>query len=257
MGESSFKLILVIFNLIFIAFITGIIIFIREYRKKKKLHLKELETVDLLHQEELLKTQTEIQKETMQYIGKEIHDNVGQKLTLSSLYLQQLVFENKSPQLNTNINTINDIINESLTDLRHLSKSLTDDTIENNSITELIDEECQKIGQLKKCGISFYNKLSDNVNSYQTKSILLRIVQEFIQNSLKHSKCKHIDISISDSTNELEMILKDDGKGFDFKNIKSNGIGLSNIEKRIKILNGTFTLHSDKSGTNLTLKIPV
>ena len=114
MGETSFKIMLIVFNLIFIAFIGAIIIFIREYRVKKRTHLKELDTIDLLHKKELLKTQTEIQKETMQYIGREIHDNVGQKLTLSSIYLQQMVFENKAPQIDENINAINDVINEAL-----------------------------------------------------------------------------------------------------------------------------------------------
>jgi len=257
MGETSIKIMFIIFNIIFIAFIGGIIIFVREYRKKKKLHVEELETVDILHQEELLKTQNEIQKETMQHIGKEIHDNVGQKLTLSSLYLQQLVFENKSPQINDSINNVNNIINESLNELRHLSKSLTDDTIENNSISELIEIECQKINQLKKCNVSFNSSLTLVINSYQTKSVLLRIVQEFIQNSLKHSKCKTINIDISNTNDKLQLLLCDDGKGFDVNSLRSNGIGLNNIDKRIKMLNGTSNLQSDKNGTILTLKIPI
>jgi len=258
MGKDTLILTLILFNIFFIAFISGIIIFVREYRKKKKLHLEELETINLQHKKELLETQVEIQTQTMKHIGKEIHDNVGQKLTLSSLYLQQLVFENKSPQLNDSINDVNNIINESLNELRHLSKSLTDDTIENNSITELIDIECQKINQLKKCSFSYDDSpLTININSYQTKSILLRIVQEFMQNSLKHSQCKNIDISISNLKDELQMTLKDDGQGFDIMNLKSNGIGLNNIKKRIKILNGTATLQSDKTGTVLNLKIPI
>lgn len=256
MGKNTLILTLILFNIFFIAFISGIIIFIREYRKKKRLHLEELETINLQHKKELLETQVEIQIQTMKHIGKEIHDNVGQKLTLSSLYLQQLVFENKSPQLNDSINNVNDIINESLNELRHLSKSLTDDTIEENSITELIEIECQKINQLKKCNVSYDSSLTIYINSYQTKSVLLRIVQEFIQNSLKHSQCKNIDISISNLKNELQVILKDDGKGFDLENIEYNGIGLNNIKKRIKILNGISTLQSDKNGTVLTLNIP-
>lgn len=256
MGETSFKVILFIFNLIFIAFICAIIIFIREYKIKKKAHVKELETKDFLHKKELLETQMEIQKQTMEHIGREIHDNVGQKLTLSSIYLQQLVFEKKVPQITENINTINDIINESLNELRHLSKSLTDDTIENNSITELIEKECKKIRYLKTCKIVFINRLKISITSYQIKSILLRIVQEFIQNSIKHSQCKNIYILLLNVENKLQMTLKDDGQGFDVERIKSNGIGLKNIKKRIKMLNGTSILQSDKRGTKLTLKIP-
>ncbi|WP_299113068.1 ATP-binding protein [uncultured Winogradskyella sp.] len=239
------------------AFIGGIIIFVREYQKKKKQHTEELETMNLLHKKELLETQVEIQTQTMKYIGKEIHDNVGQKLTLSSIYLQQIVFENNSPQLNKNINNVNNIINESLSQLRYLSKSLTCDTIEENSMINLIDLECQKINQLKKYNINYDSSLTVNVNSYQTKSILLRIVQEFIQNSLKHSNCKNININLSNTSTELELQLSDDGQGFDIKNLKSNGIGLNNIDKRIKILNGSSSIFSNKTGTFLTLKIPI
>ena len=256
MGKDTYILTLILFNIFFIAFIVAIIIFIREYRIKKKGHILELETADNLHKQELLKTQTEIQKQTMKHIGREIHDNIGQKLTLSSLYLQQLVFENKAPLVNKNINAVNDIINESLTQLRLLSKSLTDDVIEKRSIIELIETECEKIEGLKICNVFFKNELESDITSYQSKSILLRIVQEFLQNSVKHAQCKKINISLSNSTNQLQMGLKDDGIGFDV-DAKYKGIGLNNIKKRIGMLNGTFTLESNKNGTKLILKIPI
>ncbi|MGB0879318.1 MAG: sensor histidine kinase [Polaribacter sp.] len=226
------------------------------FLKRKNQTIKSKEEAERIYKQELIKTQVEIQTQTMKHIGREIHDNVGQKLTLSSLYLQQLVFENQVPQVSEKINTVNDIINESLEELRSLSKSLTDDTIQNSSIIALIENECEKIRDLKKCAVSFENKLKTNVTSYQTKSILLRIVQEFIQNSVKHSQCKTIDISLSNLQNELQLMLKDDGQGFDV-NIKSEGIGLKNIKKRVEILKGTSTLQSNKNGTKLTIKIPL
>lgn len=249
---------LIIFNVIFIAFIGAIIVFIRQYRIKKRTHLKELETIDVLHKKELLKTQVEIQSQTMKYIGREIHDNIGQKLTLSSLYLQQLVFENKTEQITDNINNINDIINESLTELRHLSKSLTDDSVEHSSISELIEEECKKISVLKEHDIIFNNTLDIELNSYQKKSILLRITQEFLQNSIKHSACTKIDILISNTENILVLSLKDNGQGFDIKNIQTSGIGLKNMQKRIEMIKGHFDLQSSSlNGTTLTVKIPI
>lgn len=86
----------------------------------------------------------------MKYIGREIHDNVGQKLTLASLYIQQLIFENNTPHINSTIDGVNDIINESLKELRQLSRSLTGDYIKCNSISELIKKECEKINIIKK-----------------------------------------------------------------------------------------------------------
>ena len=257
MGEGSFKIMLIIFNVIFIAFIGGIIIFIRQYRIKKKAHVKELETKDILHKKELLKTQMEIQHQTMKYIGREIHDNIGQKLTLSSLYLQQLVFENRTQEITDNINTVNAIINESLTELRHLSKSLTNDSVAQYTLTELIDVECKKVSALQTHNIVFEDKLDLALSSYQIKSILLRITQEFIQNSIKHANCDILRIFLSNTGNVLLLVLEDNGIGFDLGVNAHEGIGLKNIKRRIEMLKGESQLKSDKNGTTLRIQISV
>lgn len=256
MGESTVIASLILFNIFFVAFIGGIIVFVRQYRIKKKIHEEELKMIDLLHKQELLQMQAEIQKETMKHIGREIHDNVGQKLTLSSLYLQQLNYENKAPNIEENINTINEIINESLNDLRRLSKSLTDDVIEQSTIFELIENEISKINDLKPFKIVLKNNVKQDDFTYQTKSILLRVVQEFLQNSIKHAECEQVIIELSIIKSDLVVFLKDDGKGFDTKAIQSKGIGLRNMKKRIEMLKGTFDVKSNSEGTSLNVKIP-
>ncbi len=249
---------LVIFNVILVAFIGGIIVFIREYRMRKKSHEKQLSTIDLQHKKELLKTQLEIQNQTMVHIGREIHDNVGQKLTLSSMYLQQLVFENKPSKLMDSLNEINDIINASLTELRQLSKSLTDDNIAINSVYDLIEMECAKLRELKKYKITFKRTSELPAINYQKKSVLLRIVQEFFQNSIKHSQCKALAVLLGKDKNKLHLTLKDDGIGFDVENLNTSGIGLKNIQKRVEMIQGISTLESSKeSGTRLSIKIPI
>ena len=99
------------------------------HRNRKVNYQNEKKIMSQLHEQILLSTQLEMQTQTMQYIGREIHDNIGQKLTLASLYTQQLAYENKAPQINDKIENISNIINESLAELRQLSKSLTDDSI--------------------------------------------------------------------------------------------------------------------------------
>lgn len=145
-----------------------------------------------------------------------------------------MAFENKAPQVAKNINDIGDIINQSLEELRQLSKTLTDDSIESHSISELIEKECQKINKLKKCTVHFTKDSEFDLESYQIKSILFRITQEFLHNSIKHSNCKNIVVSLFKNPSHLQLILVDDGKGFDINALKSNGIGLKNIEKEPK-----------------------
>jgi signal transduction histidine kinase len=236
----------------------GILYFIFQYRKRKMVNQKEQDQLNQSHQKELLESQLEIQQQTMQYIGREIHDNVGQKLTLASLYTQQLAYENKAPQINDKIESISQIINESLVELRQLSKSLTDDSIAENSIITLLQQECDKVNDTKKCKVNFISNQQSMMLTYQTKSILVRIVQEFLQNSIKHSGCKNIDVSVSGNDDTIGLQLKDDGKGFDLEKISRNGIGLNNMKKRAELIGGTFNLESVAgSETKLDIEIPL
>lgn len=260
MGKTEIIATIILFNLFFLLFIIGIIIFIRQYKTKKNEHENKLKHKEQEHQQELLATQLEIQTQTMQYIGREIHDNIGQKLTLASLYTQQLAYENKAPHINDNIENIGNIINDSLAELRQLSKSLTDDRIDELTLEELLKKECEKIHDLKKCNVNFSSSLTSTIEglSYQCKSILLRISQEFMQNSIKHAQCKNIFVEIHTSNTYLHLLLKDDGKGFDSASMKSNGIGLQNMKKRTEMLKGNYEIESlPEKGTLVNISVPL
>jgi signal transduction histidine kinase len=248
---------IIIANILLLGFIIGIILFIVQFRKRKVAHEKEKDMITETHAKELLSTQLEMQTQTMQHIGREIHDNVGQKLTLASLYTQQLAYENKAPHVNDKIETIGSIINESLAELRQLSKSLTDDRISDNNIVQLLQQECNIMNELKKCDVIFDCNQSNISLPYQTKSILLRIAQEFLQNSIKHTQCKNINISLVFNEIFLNLILEDDGNGFDTNKITSNGIGLSNMKKRAEMIGGIYKLESTIGmGTKLVINLP-
>ncbi len=256
MGKTEIILTIILFNVFFVLFIVGIFLFIQQYKLKKKEHHAMLFYQKEEHQKELLSAQLEIQQQTMQHIGREIHDNIGQKLTLASLYTQQLAYENKAPHINENIENISAIINQSLAELRELSKSLTNDTINANPITKLLEEECAKINEAKICTVHYTTSTADIRLDYQTKSVLLRIAQEFIQNSIKHAQCENITVSLQLTDEQLLLWLTDDGKGFDTTKT-AKGIGLGNMKKRAEIIGGSFDLQSHAGGTQLAIAIPL
>ena len=256
--QTEIIIILIIINLVLLLLISGIVVFIWQYRKRKLVHNLEKKQMNQQHSKELLAAQLEMQTQTMQDIGREIHDNVGQKLTLASLYTQQLAYENKAPQINDKIENISNIINESLTELRQLSKSLTDDSIADNTITALLQQECDKVNSTKKCSVSFSSNQNKAQLTYQTKSILVRIVQEFLQNSIKHAGCKNIDVALTGTADYIQLRLKDDGKGFEINSVTQNGIGLNNMKKRAELIGGNFNLVSKPgTGTELNIEIPL
>lgn len=257
MGKTEYLLITIVFNLFFLLFMVAIITYMWQYKKKKKENDMLLAFEKNQHQKELLNSQLEIQQQTMQEIGREIHDNVGQKLTLASLYIQGLLYENKSSDGKESIGNISDIINDSLQDLRQLSKTLTDDSITKKNIITLLQQECEKVQKIKKCTLEHDTVIDKIEITYHLKSMIIRIVQEFMQNSLKHAECEVIKLRISHAEKYIVVNISDDGKGFDVENTESLGIGLQNMKKRVKSVGGKFLLNSDFSGTQLILKLPL
>jgi len=255
MGKTELLITLILFNIFFVLFVAAVIVYIRKYKQRKKEYLNEIEMKNEIHQKELLATQLEIQQATMQQIGRELHDNIGQKLTLVSLYTQQLLYENKVPEVSERIDQVSQIINQSLQDLRSLSKTLTDDNINQKEIVTLIQEEVDNTNAFKKCAVDFKHNFKRLDLSFVHKNVLLRITQEFIQNSIKHAHCRNIFISLNTSDEYLwELSLKDDGIGFDKSNISSNGIGLTNMKNRAAIIGADFSLESTENcGTALNI----
>ena len=257
MGETEIARFLILGFILLAILIAGIIIFIFEFRRRVTLNEKEKAEINEQHAQELLTSQLEVQQQTMQYIGREIHDNVGQKLTLAALYAQQIDYEKRYPQINDRIVDVSTIINESLSELRSLSKSLTSDYIAQNDLITLIKTECDKVTAASICTINFSCTIDTMNVSYQEKNIIIRIIQEFIQNSLKHAECSLLEISITDSDEGILIGVADNGKGFLEKEVEGKGIGLNNIKKRAEIIDASVKIETQPgAGTNMQLLIP-
>jgi signal transduction histidine kinase len=257
MGQAEIKIFIVLIGIIILVFIIGIIIFVFQYRHRRIVHEKEKALLNEIHNTQLLNTQVESQQQTMQFIGQEIHDSVAQKLTLASIYAQQLEFENRDENLTKKINPVNKIINDSLLELRQLSKNLTDAKLQYEDLASLISHECEMINATGVCTAKLEIEKIPEL-SIPMKSSLLRIVQEFLQNSLKHAGCKQIFVAISNSDDQLKISMTDDGKGFILAEVVHNGIGLDNIRRRIQHLKGKHNLISEPDkGTTLELIIPL
>jgi len=253
MGQTELKIFVVLIGLIVLVFIIGTILFVFQYRKRKLTHNKEKAALEEQHKLDLLNSRLHIQQQTMQFIGSEIHDSVAQKLTLASIYSQKLEFENKFPGLKENMQSISAIINDSLAELRELSKTLINKHIQDVALDELLQEECEKVNTTGTCRMQLVSHFSREV-SVTFKSFLLRVIQEFIQNSLKHSGCDLIKIELTDTSEGLFVFASDNGKGFESEGLQSPGIGLNNMKRRIHLIGGGFDLQS-APGKGTSLKI--
>ena len=227
------------------------------YRMRKSEHDRRVEFMNEKLANEILNIQLEIQQQTMQYIGREIHDNVGQKLVLAALYIQQADGEENKALTQKKIDSIALILNEALIDLRSLSKNLIQTDNLNIGLYDIINGECKKINDTGFCKVIFESNVEQIELSQSIKNLVLRILQEFIQNSLKHAECSEIKVCIKKKEIGLMVESFDNGKGFIYNNKSLCGIGLKNVMKRADMIGADLSIISEPGkGTAMHLFIP-
>lgn len=161
MAKNELTLFLILVNVTILIFIGGIAVFVILYRQRKIQHEKEKQLLRQLHHQALIETQLDVQKLTMFDIGREIHDNVGQKLTLASLYTQRLLYARQAEYQEQQVTEIAKIINDSLQDLRQLSKSLVQPELAQKSLFELLMQESVQVNQAGMCQLQINMSPSD------------------------------------------------------------------------------------------------
>jgi len=254
MGQAQIYIFIILTTLIVFSFIIGILVFLYQYRRKAKEYHLEKQLTAMNHQTELQQATLEMQQLTMQDIGREIHDGVGQRLTLASIYSKQLAYKNIPEESKQKIEEVSTLINDSLIQLRSLSKELTNQQEHIVSLSKLVLLEVEKIETLQICKIKFSSN-NDCPLKHRIAMFMLRILQEFIQNSLKHSSCTEINIMLKNTENILFMTICDNGIGFD-TTLSAEGIGVQNMKRRAEMINAEFRLESaENKGTQLTLKL--
>lgn len=253
MGKSEIIVFIVLVNIILLILISGIVVFIMQYRKRKLQYEKEKAAIEEQHQLDLLQNKVQTQQQTMQFIGSEIHDSVAQKLTLASIYSQQMEYENQHPEMLDKLKRITSIINDSLNELRDLAKTIASSELQEEDLVQLLQKEAVRINDTGICKVEI-NAADTAAMSITVKRFLLRVLQEFIQNSIKHSSCSIISIHLENAGNGLSILARDNGKGFDEANLSIKGMGLNNMKRRIQLIGGTFNLES-RTGNGTSINI--
>lgn len=182
-------------------------------------------------------------------IARDLHDSVGQKLSVVKMQLSLK---------NSDQNTTSSLLDEAIQDVRNVSHNLLPADLSNGLIKALenVVEQINFTSPVIKATLSVSNELNKIVFTKQKDLVLFRIVQEILNNALKYSKAKNIDIVLSNHTNKFNILIKDNGVGFDTESAK-NGIGIKNIKMRVLQLNGVLHLESSTTkGTNYTITIP-
>ena len=248
---------IVIASVIFLVAGFFISIYIAYANNRKRKFIIEKENLKLAFNQQLLQSQLEIQEQTFNDISQEIHDNVGQILSLAKVQINIMTEGNEmNPAM---LNDVKNNIGKAMSDLRDIAKSLSNERIKNLTIHSAVFNEAERIS---KSGII---RIQVNVDggqkelNQQKKLVLFRIVQESMQNIIKHANASEIAIAFHYAPDVLRTVIKDNGKGFELHDALKNstGLGLSNIRSRALIAGGRSVIESSpNAGTTITINMP-
>lgn len=242
--ENIFDITLLISSLLAAVLVFFIISIIRYHRKYVKL------------QKDRIHAEITIQENERKRIATDLHDSLGP--LLSSVKLQINSLDNISENDQQIIYKAGRHLDEIIANLREISHNLLPNTLQRKGLVEAIREFTGNNSKRNGTKIDFYQL--QQVNLSPEKEIhVFRMMQEIIHNALKHSHAKNLQIGMGKENNEIIILSKDDGVGFDPERVRktSPGLGLKSIESRIEILNGTYILKSTPGGgTSYFIKIP-
>jgi PAS domain S-box-containing protein len=204
---------------------------------------KKLETKNVAHQRQLAQATIDGQEKERLEIGKELHDNIGQQLTTVKLFLDLAKTSSNvenAEMIALALKGISDVINE----IRAMSRSLVPPSLKDlgfiDSVNDLLDS--LRCTQALKIELDYF-EFNEDLLPENKKLALFRIIQEQLNNIIKHAAAKNVFISLNCAGENILLQLKDDGSGFDISKIRK-GLGLSNIINRAELFGGKVEIIS-------------
>ncbi|MFI5124728.1 MAG: sensor histidine kinase [Chitinophagales bacterium] len=252
--QVIFTIVAVILILLFLGVLFLVMLFY--YNNKKGQMSKEQQLMRATFDKQLLESKLEIQEETFNTISQEIHDNVGQILSLAKVQLG--ILEQRQNIEGDLVSNAKESISQAMTELRDIAKSLSSERLQSLSLPENIAQEIRRINRSGFIKITAeVDGIEKNVPDHQ-KLIAFRMVQEGFQNIIKHAKASEVKVSIHYREEWLHISIFDNGTGFNPEEElkKRGGLGLQNILRRAELVGGKASI-SSKPGEGTTLEIQI
>ncbi|MBS1604283.1 MAG: sensor histidine kinase, partial [Bacteroidetes bacterium] len=240
---------------IFILLFVGVlfIAMIVFYNYRRRLTAREKIAMKAQFDQQLMQARLEVQEQAFTHISEEIHDNVGQLLSLAKMQLSA-IGESDLVDHDT-LMSARENVARSIRELRNLSKSLHTGHIRALGIRQAAEEEGQRINRAGPLLVSVTSEGSERDIAEDKQLILFRIIQECLQNCVKHAGATSVNIGFTWYPDQLRVRVRDDGKGFDPEvTLKgaAKGLGLQNIRNRARLTGGSGII-SSKPGEGTTV----
>jgi two-component system, NarL family, sensor kinase len=251
--DMFFNLILSVL-IVAILSIFSVLIYIKHKQRRRDFILEKQKMVYEYENAKLV-AQLEMQEMTFKIISQEIHDNIGQILSLAKLNLNTLNW-NAMEEVQEKTNAARDLVVRSISDLRDLSRSLHPDWILDRGFLQALEFELR---QYEKLGLksSMHSSVTTLELANTQQLTLFRVLQEIFQNITKHANATAMKLKIDQIDNELSITVIDDGKGISDEEL-TRGLGLRNMQHRIGQLGGQLKIQNVvPTGTMVEIKVPI
>ena len=233
------------------------------YQRRQHRQEQQLARMKDEYQQELLRSQLEIQETTFKTIAMELHDNIGQVLSVVKLSLSVLPLDKDHPAQES-IQNSRQMLNKVIYDMGNLTKSLHTDRIAQIGMVEAMRFDLDSLRRTGLLEIDFSVEGKEYRLEDQRSIFLYRMFQEMLNNILKHSKATRVNIAVNYSIdNKFVLQVEDNGVGFDIDRKRtqassSSGIGLKSMTNRASLIGAQITVQSQPGkGTSIKVELPL
>jgi len=258
MNDNEFILFIVISVAIMLVFALGLIIFFSTSQKRIQSEKLTNQQIKIEFQKKLLESIIHTQEKERDRIARELHDDVGSKLNVIHLNLHLLkkaIAKGQDPE--QILDHIRSSLDESIQTSRDISHELMPPVLSKFGIHSAMEELENTINRTGVVKLSINSQVEWKLNDDMQQLHMFRIVQELVQNALKHAQARNVNIEFEKKENLLCLNYFDDGVGFP-KGEQTTGLGLDNLETRVQVLNGSWQINrSVQKGAEINIRIPL
>ena len=197
-----------------------------------------------------------VSEQERRQIGNDLHDGLGPHLVginfMTNLLKQKLIAKSANEEAK-NIDEINELISQAIEHIRQLVKGLSPVDIDANGLIFAVEDLTSNVEKVYSISCKFTHKSSISIHDNITAIHLFLITQEAVNNSIKHSKAKNIDVNMIENNDVITLMIKDDGIGIEKLLDKKKGVGINIMKYRARIINASLNIgQNDTGGTSVT-----
>ncbi|WP_018478956.1 sensor histidine kinase [Pontibacter roseus] len=244
--------------------VAGIVLFVMRYHKRLVAHHEHLRHLEAVRQRQLLEAALEAQEAERRRVARDLHDEVGGMLALIRLNIGQVARQSAEAQTATETALrAKQQLDEAIGSVRRISHDLMPVVLEKMGLVQAIKGMAHSFPPDGGLEMRFTHNLDQQRLDARQELLLFRILQELLNNSLKHAGASLITVDLHKTATEASLTYTDNGRGFDYQPVQqggeqAGGLGLRNLESRVALLNGRFHYNSRRgAGIKAEIVIPI